>query len=182
MSRHIEIDVFDPSSISAAIAKLDDYSRWVQAKADELRERLGDMIRDKAQPVFNASVADNVFRVIDGSFVDETEFGKVEVYVISSQDLTVVFADGEDAVFMEFGAGVYYNGAAGSSPNPLGANLGFTIGSYGKGNGAKETWGYYGEDGELHLTHGTPASMPLYRALQSVRQDIVQIAKEVFGS
>lgn len=180
MSRHIEIDVFDPSSISAAIAKLDDYSRWVQTKADELRERLGDMIRDKAQPVFNASVADNVFRVVDGSFVDETEFGKVEVYVISSQDLTVVFADGEDAVFMEFGAGVYYNGAVGS-PNPLGANLGLTIGSYGP-NGAKETWGYYGEDGELHLTHGTPASMPLYRAVQSVRQDIVQIAKEVFGS
>ena len=181
MSRHIEIDVFDPSSISAAIAKLDDYSRWVQTKADELRERLGDMIRDKAQPVFNASVADNVFRVVDGSFVDETEFGKVEVYVISSQDLTVVFADGEDAIFMEFGAGVYYNGAVGSSPNPWGANLGLTIGSYGP-NGAKETWGYYGEDGELHLTHGTPASMPLYRAVQSVRQDIVQIAKEVFGS
>lgn len=181
MSRHIEIDVFDPGSINAAIAQLDDYARWIQVKADELRERLGDMIRDKAQPVFNASVADNVFRVIDESFVDETEFGKVEVYVISSQDLTVVFADGEDAVFMEFGAGVYYNGAAGSSPNPLGANLGFTIGSYGP-NGAKETWGYYGEDGELHLTHGTPASMPLYRAVQSVRQDIVRIAKEVFGS
>jgi hypothetical protein len=181
VSRHIEIDVFDPGSINAAIAQLDDYARWIQVKADELRERLGDMIRDKAQPVFNASVADNVFRVIDGSFVDETEFGKVEVYVISSQDLTVVFADGEDAVFMEFGAGVYYNGAAGSSPNPLGANLGFTIGSYGP-NGAKETWGYYGEDGELHLTHGTPASMPLYKAVQSVRQDLVQIAKEVFGS
>ena len=91
MSRHIEIDVFDPGSINAAIAQLDDYARWIQVKADELRERLGDMIRDKAQPVFNASVADNVFRVIDGSFVDETEFGKVEVYVISSQDLTVVF-------------------------------------------------------------------------------------------
>jgi hypothetical protein len=181
VSRHIEIDVFDPGSINAAIAQLDDYARWIQVKADELRERLGDMIRDKAQPVFNASVADNVFRVVDGSLVDETEFGNVEVYVISSQDLTVVFADGEDAVFMEFGAGVYYNGAVGSSPNPLGANLGLTIGSYGP-NGAKETWGYYGEDGELHLTHGTPASMPLYRAVQSVRQDIVQIAKEVFGS
>lgn len=182
MSRHIEIDVFNPDSINAAIVQLDNYAKWVQTKADELRERLGDLIQAKAQPVFNASIADSRFEVIDGNSVDETEFGHVEVYVISSQDLTVVFADGEDAVFMEFGAGVYYNGAVGGSPNPLGANLGFTIGSYGKGNGAKETWGYYGEDGELHLTHGTPASMPLYRALQSVKQDIVQIAKEVFGS
>jgi hypothetical protein len=83
---------------------------------------------------------------------------------------------------MEFGAGVYYNGAVGSSPNPLGTGLGFTIGSYGKGNGRKEVWGYRGEDGEIHLTHGAPASMPLYKAVQSVSRDIARIAREVFAS
>jgi hypothetical protein len=60
--------------------------------------------------------------------------------------------------------------------------LGYTIGSYGNGNGAKAVWGFKGEDGTLHLTHGVPASMPLYRALQSVVNDIEQIAREVFSS
>jgi hypothetical protein len=83
---------------------------------------------------------------------------------------------------MEFGAGVYYNGAVGSSPNPLGTDLGFTIGSYGKGNGRKEVWGYCGEDGEIHLTHGAPSSMPLYKAVQSVLRDIARIAREVFST
>ena len=83
---------------------------------------------------------------------------------------------------MEFGAGVYYNGAVGSSPNPLGTELGFTIGSYGLGNGRKEVWGYTGEDGQIHLTHGAPASMPLYKAVQSVSRDIVRIAREVFSA
>ena len=89
---------------------------------------------------------------------------------------------GEQAVFVEFGAGVYSNGSVGSSPNPWGNDLGFTIGSYGLGNGKKTVWGFKGEDGQIHLTHGTPASMPLYRAVQSVRQDIVNIAREVFAS
>jgi hypothetical protein len=106
----------------------------------------------------------------------------VDVVVEDNGNMTLVIANGTDAVFMEFGAGVYYNGAVGSSPNPLGAALGFTIGSYGFGQGKKEVWGYMGEDGRLHLTHGTPASMPLYRALQSVVNDIEQIAREVFSS
>lgn len=176
MSRHIEIDVFDPSSISAAIIALDDYSRWIETRADELRERVAYFIAKDASAVFNTAVAEDDLR-------EGTITGKVEVSVQPEGDnVTLVIADGEDAIFMEFGAGVYYNGAVGGSPNPLGVNLGFTIGSYGFGLGKREVWGYTGEDGELHLTHGTPASMPLYRALQSVRQDLVQIAKEVFGS
>jgi hypothetical protein len=56
------------------------------------------------------------------------------------------------------------------------------IGTYGKGNGAKEVWGYLGSDGKIHLTRGTPASMPLYKAVQSVSRDIARIAREVFST
>ena len=176
MSRTITIDVFDPASIDRAVNEIREYSRWVQRKTDELRERIAYFIAKDASAVFNTAVVDDL--IGEGSVT-----GSVNVVVENQGDnITVVIANGEDAVFMEFGAGVYYNGAVGSSPNPLGTALGFTIGSYGKGNGRKEVWGYRGEDGEIHLTHGAPASMPLYRAVQSVSRDIVRIAREVFST
>lgn len=95
-------------------------------------------------------------------------------------NVTVVVANGEDAVWIEFGAGVHYNGSVGSSPNPYGAKLGFIIGGYGKGNGRKETWGFY-EDGELKITHGTPAKMPMANAVTALCNEFPRIAKEVFG-
>jgi hypothetical protein len=183
MSKTITIDVFDPASIDRAVNEIREYSRWVQRKTDELRQRIAELISNQAQAVFNSSVADNGFMVINGNAVDDTRFGEVTVTVQPEGDnTTVIIANGKDAVFMEFGAGVYYNGAVGSSPNPWGTDLGFTIGSYGKGNGRKEVWGYRGEDGEIHLTHGAPASIPLYKAVQSVSRDIVKIAREVFAS
>ena len=176
MSKTITIDVFDPASIDAAVREIKAYSQWVQRKTDELRERIAYFIAKDASAVFNTAVAEDDMRegIITGS---------VEVSVEPQGDnTTVIIASGKDAVFMEFGAGVYYNGAVGSSPNPWGTGLGFTIGSYGKGNGRKEVWAYDGGDGQIHLTHGTPASMPLYRAVQSVSRDIVKIAREVFAS
>ena len=176
MSRMITIDVFDPASIDRAVNEIRDYSRWVQRKTAELRERIAYFIAKDASAVFNTAVAEDDMR--EGVIT-----GNVEVSVEPQGDnTTVIIASGKDAVFMEFGAGVYYNGAVGSSPNPLGTALGFTIGSYGKGNGRKEVWAYDGGDGQIHLTHGTPASMPLYKAVQSVSRDIVRIAQEVFAS
>lgn len=174
MSRTIPFDVFDPASIDAAVKEIRDYAEWVKRKTDELRERVAYFIAEDARAVFNTAVADDL--IGEGAVT-----GNVDVVVNNQGNMTLVIANGEDAVFMEFGAGVYYNGSVGSSPNPLGADLGYTIGSYGKGYGAKEVWGFYGEDGKLHLTHGAPASMPLYKAVQSVSQDIARIAKEVFS-
>ena len=175
MSRTITIDIFNPASIDAAVKEIRDYADWVKRKTDELRERVAYFIAKDASAVFNTAVADDL--IGEGAVI-----GSVNVVVEDNGNMTLVIANGEDAVFMEFGAGVYYNGAVGSSPNPLGAALGFTIGSYGFGQGKKEVWGYMGDDGRLHLTHGTPASMPLYRAVQSVVTDIEQIAREVFSS
>ena len=90
-----------------------------------------------------------------------------------------MIASGEDAIWAEFGAGVYHNGSAGASPHPKGSEFGFTIGGYGYGQGKKAVWGFY-EGDELMLTHGAPASMPMYRSVQWVCDEIYKIAKEVF--
>jgi hypothetical protein len=89
---------------------------------------------------------------------------------------------GEDVAFVEFGAGVHYNGHPNSSPNPLGVKLGYTIGSYGWHQGLEDHWWYKGDDGEQHLSQGTEATMPLFHASEHIKQEYMRIAKEVFGS
>lgn len=176
MSRTITIDIFDPASIDRAVREIEDYKRFVVSKCEELRKRVAFLIATNARNIFSYAVADDL---INEGYV----IGSVDVTVQhEDNNVTVVIASGKDAVFMEFGAGVYHNGAVGSSPNPLGAGLGFTIGSYGKGNGRKEVWDFKGEDGEIHLTHGVPASMPMYRAMMGVANNIEQIAREVFST
>ena len=188
MSKTITIDIFDPASVDAAVNEMREYSQWVQRKTEELRDRVAELIRDMAQPVFDAAVVDDTFLTVvkNGTNTPESpKTGGVTVTVEPGKDnVTLVIANGEEAIWAEFGAGVHYNGAVGIYPNPLAETLDFVaaIGTYGKGYGAKETWGFLGDDGQIHLTHGAPASMPLYKAVQSVSRDVVRIAKEVFSS
>lgn len=88
--------------------------------------------------------------------------------------------EGPDLLFIEFGAGVHYNGAVGSSPHPWGAEMGYTIGSYGAGHGEQDTWGYKGNGGTV-LTHGTAASKPVYNAYLDMRNRGRDIAIRVFS-
>ena len=87
---------------------------------------------------------------------------------------------GENAPFIEFGAGSHYNGAAGSSPHPLGTELGFTIGSYGMGQGVNDSWEYT-KDGTKYVSHGTQALMPLWNAKLKMQQEYPSKAKSIFS-
>lgn len=162
------------SGINGAISELKSYKQEIRRKTETFRKRFAQEVAKLAQAGFDASAVDYL---VDGS----TTPSVVNVDVTNGSGVSFVTASGEDAVWIEFGAGVYYNGAAGSSPNPWGGKLGFTIGSYGKGMGQKRVWGYYSEDGELILTRGTPATMPMYHALKSACDNIYSIAREVFG-
>lgn len=158
--------------IDRAIKELADYKREIQRKTELLRDKVAERLADEARKGFAGAVVDDLVR-------GGQRFAQVDVSVNNRGSVTVVIASGEDAVWVEFGAGVYHNGSPGSSPHPSGAELGMIIGGFGKGNGKKEVWGFY-EDGELKLTRGTPAVMPMARAVTSVCNDIQQIAKEVF--
>lgn len=160
--------------IDRAIREMAQYKTEFLQKVELLREKVAERLAVEAQSGFTGAVVDDLIK-------SGQKFADVKVSVDNRANLSVVVANGEDAVWVEFGAGVYHNGSPGSSPHPNGAELGFTIGSFGKGNGKKEAWGYYDEDGELKLTRGTPATMPMYRAVQTVCNDIQNIAREVFG-
>jgi len=159
--------------IDRALRELADYKQEIIQKAELLRDKVAERLAEEAKTGFSGAVVDDLVK-------GGQKFAQVDVSVDSRGSVTVVVASGEDAVWVEFGAGVYHNGSPGSSPHPNGAELGMTIGGFGKGNGKKKVWGYY-EDGELKLTRGTPARMPMARAVTTVCNDIKEIAKEVFG-
>lgn len=164
----------DVTSVDKAIKELNEYDAWLERKTQELQERIAEVVAREASLLFRHSTS--------AALIGEgNQTGQVEVTVDHTGLMSVVIANGEDAIFMEFGAGVYSNGSVGSSPNPLGTSLGFTIGSFSTHDPEKKVWAYYDKSGELHITHGTPASMPLYKTLQSVARDVATIAKEVFG-
>ena len=162
--------------IQRAIDEVEKFKAEFQTKVDTCRKRIAEEIAAYASMYFGNAVMEDV---IYGS----PRKPEVTVDFDHKGDISVVVAHGEDAVWCEFGAGVYHNGSVGSSPNPYGKALGFKIGSYGEGRGGQQVWGYYTDPVNktgLVLTHGTPASMPMYNAAMEVLRKSVEIAREVF--
>ena len=161
--------------IDRAIKELEQYKQEIIRKTELLRVKVAERIAALAQSGFNGAIVDDLTGESGGA-----RKANVQVSSDERENVSVVIAAGEDAVWAEFGAGVYHNGSVGSSPHPKGQELGLTIGGYGKGMGKRQVWGFY-EDGELKLTHGAPATMPMYNAMKIVCDEIVAIAKEVFN-
>ena len=171
MPKVIKISL-NTKDLKKAIQEVEKYKQDLQRKINIFRQRLAEELVDEAKAGFSSAIVDDLTK--GGSRTPE-----VEVYYKDRGNLTVVFADGKDAIWCEFGAGVYHNTPVGTSPHPMGVELGYTIGSYGKGYGKADAWGYY-ENGELKITRGTPASMPMYNAMKSVMAKAITIAREVW--
>ena len=166
------------SEIQRAISEVEKFKADFQKKVDTYRKRIAEEMAVQASANFGSAVMDDV---LNGS----PRKPNVDVTFSDNGKISVVVANGEDAVWCEFGSGVYHNGSVGSSPNPYANDLGFTIGSYGKGHGKQQAWGYYTDPESktgLVITRGTPASMPMYNAAQEVLHKSVKIAREVFGA
>lgn len=151
-------------SINQAIKELEAYKTWVNQKAKELTEKLAMIGAKEASIRFGSAYYTG----------DNDAYVTVEPIPNGWE----IRADGESVCFIEFGAGVYYNGEE-PYPNPRPSGV-VGIGQYGKGKGKQNTWGYYDDSDQLVLTHGTPAAMPMYHASKEMRQEILKIAREVF--
>lgn len=157
---------------------LKEYKRWqkdIDHKIDRFIQRVAETLVKEARQGFGSAI-------VDDFIYQAAKKANVKVYWKKEGNMMVVIADGEDAVWAEFGAGVHHNGTG--SPHPKGTELGFNIGSYGYHQGLKEYW-YFKKDPDdpnspRVYTYGAPASMPMYKAMQKVIQEIGSIAKEVF--
>lgn len=166
----------DALSIDKAIAEIRAYEKEVTQKTRVLRETVAEKIRDRSAERFAGAPGEDIITSRpEGYVADKT----VTVDKREEGDESIVYAEGKEAVFIEFGAGIHHNGNVGGSPHPWGLDLGFTIGGYGKNYGSRHTWRFI--DGEFGvMTHGTPASMPMYNSVQETRGELETIAKDVF--
>ena len=114
---------------------------------------------------------------------DTTHRTYVDVKSFGDTAVAKLICEGKEILFIEFGAGVSANYPvdAGGTAHPMGKEFGYLIGTYGLGNGAKQVWGYYSEGGELVLTRGTKATMPMYHADQTIILMAKEVIMEVFG-
>ena len=111
---------------------------------------------------------------------------------------TGVIVAGGNAVWLEFGTGVYYNGNPNGSPHPLGAELGMVIGEYGKQHGLEQGWFWPTDDPRYEIvrtkadgtqvhtgygyTHGIEAQMFMWKTARELEKKCPELAKDIFKS
>ena len=171
---------WDPQTLKRCIDDLEAYARELDWKCERFRWKVAELIANAARKGFNGAIVDDLTQETQDATGEGPREAHVDVTVEWDGDGALVVASGEDAVWIEFGAGVFHNGAVGSSPNPLSAQNGldFKIGTYGV-NGVKEKWAF-NEDGQTLWSYGTPAGMPMYKAIMAAIPQIADIAREVF--
>lgn len=166
-------------SVENAIKRVQQYQLRFQRKLRKFVKELANV----GIAVVDTNMAEAQY-TFDGkirSGSDTSHNAYVELNSNGSTAEAKLIVQGKELLFIEFGAGVYYNGAAGASPHPKGEEFGFLIGSYGKGNGQKKVWGYYNENNQLVLTRGVKATMPVLKAEQKIIEDYKNVVKKVFG-
>lgn len=171
MDKRISIDLFSGKSIQNAIKQVKVYKDRIGDKCELFVRRLAEV----GIPIIDQNIASAA------GDSDKSHYTYIKINSFGSYAQAQLIVEGKDLLFIEFGAGIHYNGAAGSSPHPLGQEMGYTIGSYGKGQGKNDFWFYYADGGESVMSHGTQATMPVYKAGVEMRRQILKIAKEVFG-
>lgn len=171
MAKRIIKGNLSTSSIQNMIKQVEQYRDSIVSKNELFVRRLAEI---------GIPVIDQRILAAQGDS-DKSHNTYIRLNSFGSYSQAVLVAEGKDLLFIEFGAGIHYNGAAGSSPHPKGQEYGYTIGSYGKGKGANDFWFYTADTGESVMSHGTEATMPVYSASVEIIQNIRRIAKEVFG-
>ena len=152
-------------SIQNAIKELRTYRGSIDAKLDELLEKLAYIGVKEASVRFTNAIYDGV--------------NDSSVTLTAIKNGYCIVAEGKAVAFIEFGAGVYHNPSE-PYPNPRPGGI-VGIGEYGKGYGKRQAWGFKDESGELVITHGNPAAMPMWYASEEMRNAILKTFKEVLG-
>jgi hypothetical protein len=92
----------------------------------------------------------------------------------------IISLEGEDALFIEFGAGIHYNG----SDPPHAAEFGYGVGTY---NPASDNawnpdgWWYWTGTERKH-SYGTEGTYPVFHAAENMRNQLIMKALQIFRS
>jgi hypothetical protein len=135
--------------------------------------------------IFVRRLAELGIKVIDmrvQQSLGDSDDAKSSVYVDSVGKITSaeLHLTGSDVLFIEFGAGIYYNTPG---QHPLEDKFGMGVGTYpGQTHAFDDYWFYTDEQGNTgQISYGTQATMPMYSASIEMYQEVTRIAREVFG-
>lgn len=161
-----------PEGIDRAIKEVTAFTGWYRIKCRQLREEVANRIAWSAEEGFRTASGNDI---IKGAWVPSPVF----VDVTHENTISVVIASGPDAVFIEFGAGVYHNGMVFASPHPWGDHFGYAIGMYppAPSKGVRNAWNIPNGG----VTRGTPADMPMYKGVNKALSEMDDIIRQVFG-
>lgn len=187
MSGRINFKLNTPNDIDRVIKELEKYRDIVCSKSEIFVQRLAEVGLPIIDEKMNAAIGDS----------NPEHYAYIKINSFGDYAEANLIVEGRDLLFIEFGAGVHYNGSTGSSPNPSevwdkpsdgvrfshegGKDRGYTIGSYGHGLGKNDSWFYTNEKGDSVRSYGTKATMPMYSAELEIISKIQKIAKEVFS-
>lgn len=188
MGKTININLFDPKSIQAAVKAIRDYENSLEYKCRLLAETLA----EKGVEIARVQIADldaifnqELLRSIHTEYVGSVKGGGVWAVVTGT----------DHALFVEFGTGQM--GA--ENPYPYDLPEGVTW-KYNSGKTIRQAlqdievhgstyvkageyyWSYIGDDGKLHITKGMPSRPFMYLTAIELREIVSQTAKVVFGS
>ena len=157
------------SSINNAINELKAYKKELINKNDIFVRRLVELGLNVVNMKVQQSLGDSD-DATSKAYVDSLgKLVKAEIHLT-----------GSDVLFIEFGAGIYYNTPG---QHPLEDEFGYGVGTYpGQTHAFDDYWFYTDEQGNTgQISYGTQATMPMYSASIEMYQQVVQIAREVFG-
>ena len=163
--------------LDRCIKRLEGMKNELETKLHKLIERLGEI---------GVEVASSGFK--DAPYDGERD-ATVGNLTWTGDNTAEIVASGRTVLFIEFGTGVHFF----TDPEGYVTSHGYGPGTYGP-QGNKDWWLYEGEPGDpnaggetfdknpkMTITHGNPASRPMYEAAKEMRANIEKIAREVFG-
>lgn len=165
MSKTIRFSI-SPKSLKSAIKELKAYKAEFGHKCDLVVQKLVEYGRQTAEERF-------AFAQYDGE-------KDITVKIVKEGTKYMIVANGWAVAFIEFGAGVHYNGPDGHYPLPKPEGI-VGIGEYGFKMGRNDSWTY--QEGNVRVvSYGNPAAMPMYFASVEMRQRLQDAVREVFGN
>lgn len=147
-------------------------------------------LNKKAQE-FAKALADKGLDVAKVRFANAEYAGSNDVFcrVEQNGNTCTIIAEGKSVAFIEFGTGVAHSAYGGELPVGVGEH-----GTYGKGNGKRDHWSYYGDPGNdantvmykdkgtLVITSGNEPAMAMWGAVEEMASQVEATWREVWNS
>lgn len=181
MSKRI-VATLSASSMQAAMQQLQDYKKNLQHKCEIFVQRLankGIIVAEQNLGAYGNFITFNVE-------VNPHQNGATAILIatntgiIKSQWITkegVKEADVSPLLMAEFGSGLRAN-------NARAGEFGMGTGTFPGQTHAEDPdgWWYMDLSGEWHHSYGVSPTMPMWRAAMEIHDQIIETAREVFGS